>query len=343
MTRARREQIDLSATPWYHCVSRCVRQAWLCGVDPVTGRDYSHRKAWIEQRIRQLAGVFAIDVAAYAVMDNHYHVVLRVNREVAEGWSQEEVLSRWSVLFSLPGFIADARARQAAGEPVPEALLKTVAEAIEVYRKRLYDISWFMRVLNESIARMANKEDGVKGRFWQGRFKSQAILDEAALVAVMAYVDMNPLRAGMVERVEQGEHTSLKARLGDRSGRQPARPLRCDIESDEGGKMPAVCEFLKDAPQAALLPFADQHPDSPIPIAFIDYLELVDYLSRAIHPRKRGHTPEDVPHIFDRLGLKPEMARDFHHWSDRFGAEIGRTRFHHKGARLNRRLFAVAA
>ena len=241
MTRARREQIDLSTTPWYHCVSRCVRQAWLCGVDPVTGRDYSHRKAWIEQRIRQLASVFAIDVAAYAVMDNHYHIVLRVDRDKAEGWSQEEVFSRWEGLFSLPRFILEARSQQESGEPVAEALLKTIEETTEVYRKRLYDISWFMRVLNESIARMANKEDGVKGRFWQGRFKSQAILDEAALLAVMAYVDMNPLRAGMVERVEESEHTSLKARLENRSDRQPPRDLHHILEPDRDGKVPVEC------------------------------------------------------------------------------------------------------
>ena len=343
MTRARRELIDLSETPWYHCISRCVRQAWLCGVDPVTGRDYSHRKAWIEQRIRQLAGVFAIDVAAYAVMDNHYHIVLRVDRERAEAWSEEAVLRRWASLFSLPKFIQLVQEERKKGLDIDPARLKAVTEWAAVYRQRLYDISWFMRVLNESIARMANREDGVKGRFWQGRFKSQAILDEAALVAVMAYVDMNPLRAGMVERVEDGEHTSLRARLDNVADTRPARELPHAIKPDTDGALPAVCDFLKDAAQAALLPFADQRPDSPIPIGFADYLELVDYLARAVHPRKRGCTPAHVPHVFDRLGLRPEMAQDFTHWSERFGQAIGQARFHRKGSRLNRRLFSLAA
>lgn len=343
MTKARREQIDLSLTPWYHCISRCVRQAWLCGIDPVTGRDYSHRKGWIEQRIRQLAEVFAIDIAAYAVMDNHYHIVLRVDRDKAESWNQQEVLTRWAKLFSLPKYILDVQKRLKHGEDVPDALCQTVDEAIETYRKRLYDISWFMRILNESIARMANKEDRVKGRFWQGRYKSQAILDEAALVAVMAYVDMNPLRAGIVEHVEQSQHTSLKARLEGRAGHQPAQDLPHRLPPHQQSQKPAECNLLKDTAQASLLPFADQHRDSPIPIRFTDYLELVDYLSRAIHPHKRGHTLETEAHIFDRLGLKADIVEELHHWSERFGSEIGRASFHRKGARLNRRLFAVAA
>jgi len=328
---------------WYHCISRCVRQAWLCGVDPATGRDYSHRKGWIEQRIRQLAGIFAIDVAAYAVMDNHYHIVLRVNREGAQAWTQAEVLERWDALFSLPKFIEVTLEEQRRGVEIEPARLEAVAERVEVYRRRLYDISWFMRVLNESIARMANREDGVKGRFWQGRFKSQAITDEAALVAVMAYVDMNPLRAGMVERVEDGEHTSLRARLEGRAETRPAETLAHTLEPDESGRLPAVCGFLEDAPQARLLPFADERRDSPIPIGFSDYLMLVDYLARAVHPRKRGHTPEQAPPIIDRLGLSPELADSFSGWSERFGDEIGRPRFHRKGARWNRRLFATAA
>jgi len=117
MTKARSEQIDLSTTPWYHCVSRCVRQTWLSGIDPVTGRDYSHhRKGWIEQRIHQLAGVFSIDAAAYAVMDNHYHIVLRVDRKRAENWSNETVLARWQQLFSLLPFIQRIQADQKEGK-----------------------------------------------------------------------------------------------------------------------------------------------------------------------------------------------------------------------------------
>ncbi|EHQ53378.1 hypothetical protein ECTPHS_11892 [Ectothiorhodospira sp. PHS-1] len=102
MTRPRSELVSVTDTPWYHVVSRCVRRAFLCGQDHHTGQNFDHRRGWIEARIRQLAAVFAIDVAAYAVMSNHYHIVLRIDQGRAQGWSDEAVLRRWTSVFSGP-------------------------------------------------------------------------------------------------------------------------------------------------------------------------------------------------------------------------------------------------
>ncbi|WP_240352513.1 transposase [Agarivorans sp. Alg241-V36] len=87
MTRAREQQICLDSTPYYHCICRCVRRAYLCGEDRVTGTSFEHRKQWIVDKFTQLTQVFSVEVCAYAVMSNHYHLVLRVNQEQAEQWS----------------------------------------------------------------------------------------------------------------------------------------------------------------------------------------------------------------------------------------------------------------
>ena len=310
MTRARASLISLDDTPWYHLVNRCVRRAYLCGLDKDTGKDLSHRKEWIEARIRQLGSVFAIDVAAYAVMSNHYHVVVRVDRERAEAWSTREVLEIWSQLFKGPLLVQE----YLAGKALSPAQLAAVDTLAAQYRTRLHDISWFMRVLNESIARMANAEDGVKGRFWEGRFKSQALLDEQAILTVMSYVDLNPIRAGMAETPETSEHTSIQARLTQRDGVQaPPESLSLSEGQNSAGMVEnetmQATAAIDALPMAALLPFGPQHAQPrAVPFAFVDYIEWLDYIGRAIHPHKRGAIPAELPKIAVRLNID---ARNF--------------------------------
>ena len=172
MTSARKSLVDSSVTPYYHCVSRCVRRAFLCG------QGAEHRKQWIEDRLRELSEIFAIDVCAYAVLDNHLHVVLRLDDETAAGWSDLEVAARWGRLFPPRG--KDRRPLE-----VSEAWLQErVADAkwIAAARERLNSLSWFMKCLKEPLARRANKEDECRGTFWEARFKSIAILDDEALL-----------------------------------------------------------------------------------------------------------------------------------------------------------------
>ncbi|MEW8279996.1 MAG: transposase [Candidatus Thiodiazotropha sp.] len=93
MPKPRKALVLLEETPYYHCVSRCVRRAFLCGVDSQTGNNYEHRRQWIVDRLKQLAGLFAIDICAYAIMSNHYHVILHVDTERAAEWSEQEVIT----------------------------------------------------------------------------------------------------------------------------------------------------------------------------------------------------------------------------------------------------------
>jgi REP element-mobilizing transposase RayT len=192
----------------------------------VTGKNFNHRRGWIEARILELAALFAIDVAAYAVMSNHYHIVVRIDEERAKKWTEEEVLNRWTQLFTGPLFVRRYLSEDRADMDVSQ--LSSVSAWAATYRERLHDLSWFMRVLNESIARMANMEDGCTGRFWEGRFKSQALLDEHALLTAMAYVDLNPIRAAMAETPEQSDHTSVMKRIRNISGIAAAKTNKVD-------------------------------------------------------------------------------------------------------------------
>lgn len=146
-------------------------------------------------------------------MSNHYHVVLRVDAEEAERLSDVVVLKRWRLLFA--GDVLVERYLSEKQSSMDDAEKKKVHEIAQEWRSRLTDISWFMRCLNESIARKANKEDGCKGRFWEGRFKSQALLDEVAVLACMTYVDLNPVRAGIAETPELSDFTSIQERIRD--------------------------------------------------------------------------------------------------------------------------------
>ena len=193
----------------YHCFSRCVRRAFLCGYDPLTGQNFSHRKKWIVDRLRYLASIFAIEVCAYAVMENHPHSILRTRPDIVALWSDREVATRWTELCP--------KKHRLKGKPIPSLeeqiqALVVCPERIAVLRKRLCSLSWFMAQLNEFIARAANKEDKVKGRFWEGRFKCQTLLDDAAIATCMVYVDLNPIRAGVATTPEESDSTSIQER-----------------------------------------------------------------------------------------------------------------------------------
>ena len=204
MTRPRSEIVDRENGGIYHLGSRCVRRAFLCGQDPDTGRDFSHRRGWIEDRLLELAELFTIHICTYAVMSNHYHITANYTPQERFELDDEEVARRWLRLYP-PKRPDDL-------EPGVAALLDD-PDRIKVLRDRLGDLSWYMRCLNEPIARRANLEDDCTGRFWLGRFRSKDVPDERSMWACMAYDDLNPIRAGMAEQVDDEEHTSLQRRL----------------------------------------------------------------------------------------------------------------------------------
>ncbi len=269
MAIARKHQIDITVTHYYHCISRCVRQAFLCGKSKYTKKNYSHRRAWVISRLKELSEIFSINICAYAIMSNHYHLVLYVDLEKAKSWSADEIVSRWKSLFK--------------NVPDIEMLHEEVAsKLIEQYREQLTDISWFMRCLNEYLARKANLEEGCKGRFWEGRFKSQALLDEAALLTCMSYVDLNPIRAGICESLEQSDFTSIQQRLRDYTDK-----------NDEVNVMPRLMPFKNKTDNDELfIPFNEQ-----------SYFELVHWSGRVVREDKKGFIPISVKNTLNLYQL----------------------------------------
>ncbi|WP_163936987.1 transposase [Paraferrimonas sp. SM1919] len=278
MTLPRKYQISYEDTTVYHCYTRMVRGAFLMGKHHLTGKDYNHRRGWVEELILSLPAVFAIDVAAYAVMSNHLHVVLSVDVDKANAWSDLEVVEHWHQLFKG----TEITQRFAKGEVLSGGEAFVLIKQVREYRSRLMDISWFMRCLNEPIARQANAEDKCTGRFWEGRFKCQALLDEAAVLACMAYVDLNPVRAKMANTPEESKHTSIQLR----------------IKAALNGEQPQE-----------LLPFiGNERANQPkgLAVSVKDYFQLVDETGRVIRHDKRGSISESSLAIFERLNVPAE-------------------------------------
>ena len=306
MTRARETLISLEATPYYHCISRCVRRAWLCGADPYSGQSFEHRRQWVLERMRELVEIFAIDVCAYAIMSNHYHVVLHVDAERAKAWTDKQVIEQWMRLYK-GHMLAD---RYLAGDMMSKAEWAALSELIEKWRLRLYDISWFMRCMNEYLAQHANAEDQCKGRFWEGRFKSQALLDEGALLTCMSYVDLNPIRAGLAKTPERSDFTSIQERIeayAERQNRRKAKQIR---------KQPTTLHPFKRA--------RGKKTAKHIEFDLKDYLRLVDWTGRAIREDKKGAIPSDLAPILERIGLNPDAwLKSVSHYNRNYFSVLG--------------------
>ena len=273
MTQARSQLVPPGVDGRYHCVQRCVRRAFLCGVDRYTGTSFEHRKTWVEHRLGLLAECFAISIHAYAVMSNHLHLVVQLAPYVAAGCCEVAVAARWVRLFP------PRRDSHEAVEAKYRRLLDD-SERLRVIRGRLCDLSWLMRCLAEPIARRANREDGCKGRFWEGRFKAQRLCDERALLAAMAYVDLNPIRAGIADGLDDSAHTSAAARMTQAA--QTNQTLNTALGPILGVLQP------------------------PLAISTADYLQLLDWTGRQLAPGKRGRITDDAPPCLRGIDLSPE-------------------------------------
>jgi hypothetical protein len=306
---ARSEVFDPDEVAIVHVIQRCVRRCFLMGDDPVSGKNFDHRKEWLEARMQHFAGAFGIDLIAFSILSNHFHQVLRSRPDVVASWDDTEVARRW--LRICP----PRKDRQ--GNPLEptEFELNRICKnpkRLAVIRRRLSNISWWMRLLCQPLAAMANKEDGEQGRFWQGRFRAVRLCDEAAVLACAAYVDLNLIRAALAETLETSHFSSVQRRIESLlcpgvSTTEPApdrflAPIQIDERRDASGAVPSSSPY-----RASDKGF--------LPISALEYIELLDWTARQVVRGKSGATPADAPPILERLGVTVTewsgLVRDF--------------------------------
>lgn len=302
MALPRHTLIDPDRPGCFHLVSRCVRRAFLCG----DGNE--HRRQWIEDGLRLAAGAFAVDILAFAVMTNHLHIVVRTDPERAKAWAAREVAERWASLFPQvddeTGQIttwSDATIADYAADPT----------WVAIRRERLASLSWLMRLLKQRTARRANKEDQCRGHFWEGRFTSVPLLDQAAVIACMVYNDLNPIRAGMAATPETSDHTSVQQRIHAREAHRRARSLmeQGRLDTQPPHEQSALRIAATQGPEHGLwiaslerTGVSELHP----PIGLDDYLHLVETTGRMLTAGKRGHIPSSCLPLFQRLDIDTE-------------------------------------
>lgn len=206
---ARKDIVREGEIGTYHCWSRCVQRVFLCGYDPLTGIDFNYRRTWIEDLLEYQASVFAVDVGSYNILSNHAHAVFRTRPDIASSWSDEELAWRWKMAW--PKWIDQQWVREPTDREIEQLLARP--EKISEIRENLSSLSWFMARWKEPIARICNAEMETRGHFWEARFGSRELLDEAAVLTCSMYVDLNQIRAGQASSLLESHHSSIQKRI----------------------------------------------------------------------------------------------------------------------------------
>ncbi|WP_372718531.1 transposase [Novipirellula sp.] len=353
----RAEQFSPDEVCIVHVTQRCVRRAFLAGIDFVTGKDFSYRREWIRRRLESLASVYSVDVLTYSIMSSHVHVILRNRPDVLAKWSDIEVARRWLKVF--PGH----RLEEHLAEPTENDVQTLVRDTqrLKTIRQRLADISWFMRALSEPIARRANKADECTGHFWEGRFKAQRIVDETGLLACSMYVDLNPVRAAMADSPDHSPHTSAYDRIEAGKGKQinsaafDLKPIPSEqvaesiretpvetLRQKQRGKrkdptrrkvrrdgwlapLPLDPSTLASEPQVHTDGFRSSDRGF-LSLSLNEYLRLLRWTAK--HANDAAKLPAGVTQTLAALGIEPSMWRDLvWHWENYFGQStcVGRS------------------
>jgi len=181
----------------------------LCGFDSDTGRDYSHRRDIVAELIKNLALIFAIDVANYSVLSNHFHLILRSRPDIVETWSDEECA--WKYKLAWPNWEDGQWSRTPTDAEVRSVLQD--AEKLARARGALGSISDFMARLKQPLATLFNAEMGTSGHFFDGRFKNRRLLSDDDALCCSFYCDLNQIRAGAAKSLIESHNSGIQDRM----------------------------------------------------------------------------------------------------------------------------------
>ncbi len=303
--RPRHLQVRPHTITYYHTMSRCVRKMKL--LDDVKRKDFM--LSWL----KQLHAAYAVEVCRYSMMGNHFHLILRINLEMAQGWAAREVVERWARLHPP----RDWGYRPLAGEALEGWIANQarIPEMVEKLREKLVNLGQFMKDFKQRVAEAFNKADEASGVFWGGRYTCVPIESESQLLACMTYVDLNPHAAGQCERPEDDPHTSLHESVRSREKERQQRvcagisgveqmPPRDVCAAQAAGALaqesveegvaavnPAIVEIVPNAERHAWgVPVARSSVASRggmfADLRLEDYLRLVDFVARRLRDGK---------------------------------------------------------
>lgn len=337
MRRPRSQEISPNEVQTIHIYNRSVRRAFLCGNDFLSGRDYSHRKEWLQSRMEELASIFAFDIATFAIQSNHFHLVVRSRPDIVRTWTDKEAVLKNLRLAGDRWFLEDGSQRKSTQAEV-ERILKDQNEIARI-RTKLSNVSSLMSYFNRSIACRCNREDRVSGCFWDGRFSHTVLKSPEAILTCMLYVDLNLVRSRAANSVADSEFTGIFQRIAD---------LRIHAATEElnlgGGAEGGIERNNPDASEVTLLVVAlselhrwerrdntfsgwlspieiDERTDRIGPdvdpngrrasqkgflnLSLAKYLEILDVTGRSVRMDGKGAIEStDLP-TFRQLGLEP--------------------------------------
>ena len=322
-----------------HVMNRCVRKCFNLGLDKKTGKNYTYRRRKFEKELQKSVSGFAIDMLSFALMDNHFHLMLRSRPDVVNQWDDREVVRQWHKLC--PQF------KNKDGSPIEnpgdELVIPLTADVDEVakWRERLSDISWFMKLISERIARWCNAEDNIPGHFWEGRFKSVLLLDERAILTCSMYVDLNRIKAELDKSLETSDYTSIQRRLQAFVIHTSMRGILAEqVQGGEAettvttvvlGESAGSADYIPDAgqaistlPDAHLAPIHIDEKNDPIgphlsssgtrcsdkgflPITQEQYVELLRWTADQLRNQHGGRTFDDSPPLLTQLQIESDV------------------------------------